>query len=96
MNNADISYQTRSNPIVRLIILLIRCYQRSFGIILPGVCRFVPSCSEYTIEALVRFGIIKGGFMSIFRILRCNPFFPGGYDPVSGIHGSERNHKHGE
>lgn len=45
-------------------------------------CRFYPTCSEYTLEALEKYGVLKGGFMAIKRILRCNPFNKGGYDPV--------------
>ncbi len=45
-------------------------------------CRFVPTCSEYSIEAIRDFGVFKGGFMSVRRILKCHPFNPGGYDPV--------------
>lgn len=45
-------------------------------------CRFTPTCSEYAQEAIRKYGIIRGGFLSFKRILRCNPLFPGGYDPV--------------
>ncbi len=48
----------------------------------PGSCRFIPSCSEYSKEALKKYGILKGCFVSIKRIARCNPFSKGGYDPV--------------
>ena len=47
-----------------------------------GCCRFVPTCSEYAYEAIEKYGALKGGFMSVWRILRCNPFGKGGYDPV--------------
>ncbi len=65
-----------------IIISLISLYQQTIGLILPRVCRFEPTCSNYAIEAILRFGILKGGIMGIMRILRCNPFCPGGYDPV--------------
>lgn len=45
-------------------------------------CRFYPTCSQYAIESIDKYGIIKGGFKSVIRILKCNPFHPGGYDPV--------------
>ncbi|KKC28448.1 hypothetical protein CDSM653_02505 [Caldanaerobacter subterraneus subsp. pacificus DSM 12653] len=48
----------------------------------PRTCRFYPTCSQYSIEAISKYGLLKGGLMSIWRILRCNPFNPGGYDPV--------------
>lgn len=48
----------------------------------PARCRFYPTCSEYSAVAINRFGVIKGLFLSIWRLFRCNPFFKGGYDPV--------------
>lgn len=68
--------------LTKFLISLIRFYQKTVGFILPDTCRFYPSCSNYTIDALSYFGIFKGSLMSLYRILRCNPFFPGGYDPV--------------
>ncbi|MEO0227489.1 MAG: membrane protein insertion efficiency factor YidD [candidate division WOR-3 bacterium] len=64
------------------MICVIRFYQFTLGSLLPRVCRFEPSCSNYAIEALSRYGILKGTLLSILRVLRCNPFSPGGYDPV--------------
>lgn len=66
----------------RFFASFIRCYQLTIGLLLPKVCRFEPSCSSYAIEALTRFGLFKGGILSIKRILRCHPFSPGGYDPI--------------
>ena len=63
------------------LISLIRLYQKIF-FFLPKRCRFYPSCSEYMIEAVRKKGVIKGCFLGCWRILRCNPFCPGGYDPV--------------
>lgn len=65
-----------------ILILVIKGYQSTIGRILPRVCRFEPSCSTYAVEALHVHGICKGSLMSIWRILRCNPFHPGGCDPV--------------
>lgn len=64
------------------IIKLIRFYQDKISPKKPPVCRFIPTCSNYSIEAISRFGIIKGIGLSFMRILRCNPLFKGGYDPV--------------
>jgi hypothetical protein len=65
-----------------LALGLIRFYQRLLSPLLPPSCRFVPSCSQYGVEAIMHFGIVKGGWLAIKRILRCQPFNPGGYDPV--------------
>ena len=66
----------------RALILLVRAYKRFISPCLPPACRFVPTCSEYALEALEKYGALKGGWLAIRRILRCNPFHPGGYDPV--------------
>lgn len=65
-----------------LLILAVRGYQVTLGHLLPASCRYYPSCSAYAIEALERHGAIRGGMLSLKRILRCHPFRPGGYDPV--------------
>jgi len=64
-----------------LMIFAIRCYQR-VSRYTPRVCRFEPTCSAYAVEAIQKYGVIKGGWMAFWRLLRCNPFNPGGYDPV--------------
>jgi putative membrane protein insertion efficiency factor len=63
-------------------LLLIRFYQNFISPMLPASCRFYPSCSQYGYEAIAKYGIIRGGAMAAWRILRCNPFNRGGYDPV--------------
>ena len=65
----------------RGVIWLIRMYRRYVSPMKPPTCRYVPTCSEYSIQALQKYGLIKGGARSIWRILRCNPFSKGGYDP---------------
>jgi len=65
-----------------LIIFFIKLYQIVISPISLGKCRFTPSCSNYTIEAVIKYGSIRGTIMGIKRIMRCNPFNPGGYDPV--------------
>jgi putative membrane protein insertion efficiency factor len=69
----------------KIFIFWIRIYQNTLGLVFPQSCRFYPSCSEYSIQALKSFGILKGGWLSLKRVLRCNPFNPGGYDPVKKI-----------
>jgi len=64
------------------IIFLLRFYQKFISPCFPPVCRFSPTCSSYMIEAVEKYGALKGGFMGFLRILRCNPLFKGGYDPV--------------
>ena len=61
---------------------LIRGYQRLVSPALPPSCRFSPSCSRYSLEAVQRYGVVRGGWMGLRRLLRCHPFHPGGYDPV--------------
>ena len=63
-------------------LALIRFYQRFVSPALPPTCRFTPTCSEYGYEAIAKYGIIKGGRLAVWLILRCNPFGRGGYDPV--------------
>jgi putative membrane protein insertion efficiency factor len=65
-----------------VFILLIRGYKKLISPLLPPSCRFYPTCSEYSIQALEKHGVIKGGIKSIWRILRCNPLTKGGYDPI--------------
>ena len=66
----------------RLFLGLIRFYQRYVSPAFPGKCRFLPTCSEYAVEAIQKYGVLKGGFLALRRILRCHPFHKGGYDPV--------------
>ena len=66
----------------KLLIALIRFYQRNISAKTPPVCRFTPTCSAYAIEAIERFGVFKGTGLAVWRILRCNPFGQYGYDPV--------------
>ncbi|MDO8549637.1 MAG: membrane protein insertion efficiency factor YidD [Ignavibacteria bacterium] len=65
-----------------LFVFLIRGYQKIISPVLPPSCRFYPTCSEFGIEAIIKFGVIKGGIKTAWRILRCNPFSKGGNDPV--------------
>ncbi len=65
-----------------LALVIIKGYQRLLSPLLPPSCRFVPSCSQYGLEAIEHFGLVKGGWLAITRIARCHPLNPGGYDPV--------------
>ncbi len=63
---------------------VIRAYQLVISPLFPSSCRFYPSCSHYGYEAIGKYGILKGGWLTIKRVARCNPFCKGGYDPVPG------------
>jgi len=66
----------------RSLVALIRLYKRFLSPLLPSSCRFTPSCSRYTVEAIQKHGALRGTLLGAWRILRCNPFGKGGYDPV--------------
>jgi len=80
----------RGRPVTALVLaaprraaaLLIRGYQRFLSPVLPASCRFYPSCSQYTLEAVTRYGLIRGGWLGLRRLVRCHPFNPGGHDPL--------------
>jgi len=63
-------------------IWMIKVYKRIFSPMLPPSCRFSPSCSQYTLEALERYGLFKGFVLGTYRLLRCHPFSRGGFDPL--------------
>ena len=65
-----------------IIIALIKVYKVLLSPLFPNSCRFYPTCSVYAMEAVSKYGAIKGMWLSIKRIIRCNPFNPGGFDPV--------------
>ena len=65
-----------------ILIFLIKIYQKLFSGRLGRRCRFYPTCSEYSKQAIMKYGSIKGSFLSIKRILKCHPFNKGGYDPL--------------
>jgi uncharacterized protein len=68
--------------LIKWFVGLLRIYQKLLSPLLPSACRFYPTCSEYAIQALIKYGLCKGLCKTGVRILKCNPFFPGGYDPV--------------
>ena len=67
--------------IKKALLALINIYQK-FSRLKPPVCRFYPTCSEYTKQAIIKYGVLKGCWLGLKRIARCHPFNPGGYDPV--------------
>ncbi|MBN2344919.1 MAG: membrane protein insertion efficiency factor YidD [Candidatus Aminicenantes bacterium] len=66
----------------RVLLLLIRGYQLTLSPLLGRHCRFLPTCSQYALEAVTRFGALRGAWLALRRILRCHPFHAGGHDPV--------------
>ncbi len=65
-----------------IVVKAIRAYQRFVSPLLPPSCRFSPSCSQYTLLAVQKHGVLKGSLMGAWRVLRCNPFSKGGFDPI--------------
>ena len=65
-----------------VLLLPIYFYRACISPLTPPSCRFTPTCSQYAIEAIEKYGVLKGGLLAVWRILRCNPFSKGGYDPV--------------
>jgi uncharacterized protein len=78
----DLPFNIKTSP--RWVLLsLIRAYQFAISPTLPAnTCRFYPSCSHYGYQAIYKYGALKGSWMAVWRVLRCNPFNPGGFDPV--------------
>ena len=66
----------------RILIGLIRFYQKAISPMRPPCCRFIPTCSAYALEAVEKYGAAKGGLLALRRLMRCHPFHKGGYDPV--------------
>ena len=66
-----------------LLIGLIQIYRKYISPLKAPSCRFYPTCSEYALQAVYKYGAIKGGYLSIVRILKCHPFHPGGHDPLN-------------
>ena len=79
-----------------VMIWLIRLYQKFISPLTPGCCRFTPTCSQYGLEAFRKRGFFIGLILTVYRILRCNPFCAGGYDPVPEKGFKNPTHPHGE
>lgn len=83
----------RSDLLTRSFIVLIRGYQVGISPLFPPACRYSPTCSHYTLEAVRRYGALRGGWLGTRRICRCHPWHPGGYDPVPDLPGSLPNRR---
>ena len=65
-----------------ILLALVRFYRREISPMFPPRCRYIPTCSQYALEAIEKYGALKGSYLALRRILRCHPFHKGGYDPV--------------
>ena len=81
-NKMDYAKDNVGMMLKKIIIFLISGYRRLISPLFPPSCRFQPTCSQYAMEAIEKFGAFRGSWLAIKRILRCHPFHPGGYDPV--------------
>lgn len=81
--------------IIKIYLLPVRFYRRYISPLTPPCCRFTPTCSAYAVTAIERFGIIKGTFLAVMRLLRCNPLFKAGIDPVPKEFSLFKNKKNG-
>ncbi|MCL1467106.1 membrane protein insertion efficiency factor YidD [Argonema galeatum] len=77
-----------------LLIWLIQGYRMFVSPLFPPSCRYTPTCSQYGMQAIERFGPLRGSWMTILRILRCHPFHPGGYDPVPSLDNPGKKDSH--
>jgi len=75
-------YSDKTGPVGVVLIFMVRLYRVTLSPIIGRQCRFVPTCSEYFIQAVRSKGALVGGLMGLWRVLRCNPFTKGGFDPV--------------
>jgi len=82
VNEAVVNEALVNNIAQRVVLGLLRAYRRAVSPLLPPACRYVPTCSEYAMEAVERYGAIRGSAMAVWRVLRCHPFTQGGLDPV--------------
>jgi putative membrane protein insertion efficiency factor len=76
----------------QMVTWLLSVYKRLISPFLPASCRYVPSCSEYMAEAVAKHGFFRGTALGLWRLLRCNPFARGGYDPVPGTEAARPEH----
>ena len=74
--------QKKTGLAATVLLLLVKTYRYGISPLFPPSCRYVPTCSEYALEAVSRYGALRGGWLALRRILRCHPFAAGGYDPL--------------
>lgn len=74
----------------KIMLVMIKFYRYAISPLFPPTCRFYPTCSSYSYQAIQEYGALKGGWLSIKRIVKCHPFNPGGYDPVPHQHNDHK------
>lgn len=75
-------YEDSKSGLARVLLATVRFYQRNISPLMKPHCRYIPTCSEYAVQAISKYGAAKGSVLAIKRILRCHPFHEGGFDPV--------------
>lgn len=80
----DLANDVQNTEMKTILIYLIKLYQKTLSLVIGGSCRFYPSCSSYSIEAIEKHGSLKGSWLMVSRIVKCHPLHPGGIDPVPG------------
>ena len=74
----------------RILIFIIKVYKKFISPVLPPSCRFYPTCSSYALVSVERFGFFKGGWLAVKRVIRCNPYNAGGFDPVPLVYPAKK------
>ena len=83
--------RTLSAAAVRAVVFLIRLYRHMVSPLRPATCRFVPTCSQYAVDALTEYGLMRGSWLAATRLAKCGPWHPGGWDPIPDRPGCEMN-----
>jgi hypothetical protein len=83
--------RTVSAAAVRAVVFLIRLYRHMVSPLRPATCRFVPTCSQYAVDALTEYGLIRGTWLAVTRLAKCGPWHPGGWDPIPDRPGCDMN-----
>ncbi|WP_196772964.1 membrane protein insertion efficiency factor YidD [Mycobacterium asiaticum] len=78
-------------PVARALIYLIQLYRHMVSPLRPASCRFVPTCSQYAVEALAEYGVLRGGWLAVARLAKCGPWHRGGWDPIPERHECRTN-----
>jgi putative membrane protein insertion efficiency factor len=83
-----------TGALVRAAVFVIQLYRHTISPLRLPTCRFMPTCSQYAVDALTEFGLVRGGWLTMVRLLKCGPWHRGGWDPIPERHGSEHQKAH--